>query len=89
MTGRISKSRHPYLDHTLLNMIQLQSMHGRLKFDKKALIRTGKGDHLHKQSTAQAGLAVLKTPDIRSILVETADIRHLKEEKRREEKRRE
>jgi len=39
-------------------------------------------NHLHKASVEQAGFAVLKSPDIPSILVETAFISNPQEEKR-------
>jgi N-acetylmuramoyl-L-alanine amidase len=44
------------------------------------LDRIGKVGHLHKREVEQAGFAVLKAPDIPSILVETAFISNPDEE---------
>jgi N-acetylmuramoyl-L-alanine amidase len=44
------------------------------------LQRIGKVGHLHKPQVEQAGFAVLKAPDIPSILVETAFISNPQEE---------
>ena len=46
------------------------------------LERDRRHQHLHKQDVEQAGFAVLKAPDIPSILVETAFISNPDEEKK-------
>ena len=46
------------------------------------LSELGDVNELHKQSVEQAGFAVLKAPDVPSILVETAFISNPQEEKR-------
>ncbi|EOV3367867.1 N-acetylmuramoyl-L-alanine amidase, partial [Edwardsiella ictaluri] len=44
--------------------------------------RLGRVNRLHKNRVDQAGFAVLKAPDIPSILVETAFISNVEEERR-------
>ena len=51
-----------------------------LKIGREVLDRIGKVGALHKRSVEQAGFAVLKAPDIPSILVETAFISNPDEE---------
>ena len=51
-----------------------------LKIGREVLERIGKVGALHKRSVEQAGFAVLKAPDIPSILVETAFISNPAEE---------
>ena len=51
-----------------------------LKIGREVLERIGKVGALHKRSVEQAGFAVLKAPDIPSILVETAFISNPSEE---------
>jgi len=46
------------------------------------LVKRGKVNHLHKNRVDQAGFAVLKAPDIPSILVETAFISNVEEERK-------
>ena len=53
-----------------------------LKIGREVLERIGKVGALHKRSVEQAGFAVLKAPDIPSILVETAFISNPQEETR-------
>jgi N-acetylmuramoyl-L-alanine amidase len=51
-----------------------------LKLGDEVLSRIGKVGRLHKRHVEQAGFAVLKAPDIPSILVETAFISNPEEE---------
>ena len=74
LIGGVSKSGDRYLDHTMFDMVQRQTIHDSLKFGKEVLHRMGRINHLHKRTVDQAGFAVLKAPDIPSILVETAFI---------------
>lgn len=80
--GGVSKSGDRYLDHTLFDLVQTASINDSLKFGKEVLMRIGKVNHLHKHKVDQAGFAVLKAPDIPSILVETAYISNLDEERK-------
>lgn len=80
--GGVSKSGDRYLDHTLFDLVQTASINDSLKFGKEVLTRIGKVNHLHKHRVDQAGFAVLKAPDIPSILVETAYISNLEEERK-------
>lgn len=82
LIGGVSMSGDPYLDHTIFDMAQRQTIHDSLKFGKEVLNHMGKINHLHKRSVDQAGFAVLKAPDIPSILVETAFISNVAEERK-------
>ncbi|RAH27111.1 N-acetylmuramoyl-L-alanine amidase AmiC [Pantoea agglomerans] len=82
LIGGVSKSGDRYLDHTMFDMVQRQTIHDSLKFGKEVLHRMGRINHLHKRTVDQAGFAVLKTPDIPSILVETAFISNVEEERK-------
>jgi N-acetylmuramoyl-L-alanine amidase len=74
--------RDPVLARTLLDLSQTAAINDSLKLGKEVLRELGGINHLHKASVEQAGFAVLKAPDIPSILVETAFISNPKEEKR-------
>lgn len=80
--GGVSKSGDRYLDHTIFDLMQTATINDSLKFGQQVLHRLGKIAHLHKKSVDQAGFAVLKAPDIPSILVETAFISNVEEERR-------
>ncbi|WP_413729530.1 N-acetylmuramoyl-L-alanine amidase AmiC [Sodalis sp. RH22] len=80
--GGVGKSGDRYLDHTLFDLVQTATINDSLKFGKAVLQHLGKIAHLHKRSVDQAGFAVLKAPDIPSILVETAFISNVEEERR-------
>ena len=80
--GGVSKSGDRYLDHTMFDMVQRQTIHDSLTFGKEVLHRMGRINHLHKRTVDQAGFAVLKAPDIPSILVETAFISNVEEERK-------
>ncbi len=82
LIGGVSKSGDRYLDHTMFDMVQSLTINDSLKFGKEVLGRLGKVNKLHKNSVDQAGFAVLKAPDIPSILVETAFISNVEEERR-------
>ena len=82
LIGGVSKSGDRYLDHTMFDMVQSRTINDSLKFGKEVLTRIGKINHLHKRSVDQAGFAVLKAPDIPSILVETAFISNPTEERK-------
>ena len=70
------------LARTLLDLSQTATISDSLKLGKAVLGEIGGINRLHKASVEQAGFAVLKAPDIPSILVETAFISNPDEERR-------
>jgi N-acetylmuramoyl-L-alanine amidase len=70
------------LARTLLDLSQTATINDSLKLGKAVLTHIGEINTLHKGSVEQAGFAVLKSPDIPSILVETAFISNPEEERR-------
>ncbi|SUX37900.1 N-acetylmuramoyl-L-alanine amidase AmiC precursor [Cedecea davisae] len=82
LIGGVGKSGDRYLDHTMFDMVQSLTINDSLKFGKEVLNRLGRVNKLHKNSVDQAGFAVLKAPDIPSILVETAFLSNPEEERK-------
>jgi N-acetylmuramoyl-L-alanine amidase len=76
------KTRDGFLARTLLDLSQTAQINDSLKLGKLVLAELGEVNRLHKASVEQAGFAVLKAPDIPSILVETAFISNPEEEKK-------
>ncbi|MBA3032657.1 MAG: N-acetylmuramoyl-L-alanine amidase [Gammaproteobacteria bacterium] len=74
--------KDPHLARTLLDLSQTATLNDSLKLAKSVLGEIGGINTLHKPHVEQAGFAVLKAPDIPSILVETAFISNPEEEKR-------
>ena len=74
--------KDPYLARTLLDLSQTATLNDSLKLAKSVLGHIGNINPLHKGQVEQAGFAVLKAPDIPSILVETAFISNPEEESR-------
>ena len=74
--------KDPYLKQTLLDLSQTATINDSLKLGREVLLEIGDINHLHKNDVEQAGFAVLKSPDIPSILVETAFISNPDEEKK-------
>jgi N-acetylmuramoyl-L-alanine amidase len=74
------KARDASVMRTLLDMSTTAQIKDSLKLASEVLERIGKVGRLHKGSVEQAGFAVLKAPDIPSILVETAFISNPQEE---------
>jgi len=72
----------PYLKQTLLDLSQTASINDSLKLGRAVLDELGNVNTLHKPHVEQAGFAVLKAPDIPSILVETAFISNPQEERK-------
>jgi len=64
----------------MLDMSTTAQIKDSLRIGREVLERIGKVGALHKRSVEQAGFAVLKAPDIPSILVETAFISNPEEE---------
>jgi N-acetylmuramoyl-L-alanine amidase len=74
--------KDPILAKTLLDLSQTATINDSLKLGKAVLGKVGEINRLHTNHVEQAGFAVLKSPDIPSILVETAFISNPEEEKR-------
>ena len=74
--------KDPILARTLLDLSHTATINDSLKLGKAVLGELGGINRLHKASVEQAGFAVLKAPDIPSILIETAFISNPDEEKR-------
>ena len=72
--------KDPMLAKTLLDLSQSATINDSVKLGKFVLEQLGDINDLHKSNVEQAGFAVLKSPDIPSILVETAFISNPKEE---------
>jgi N-acetylmuramoyl-L-alanine amidase len=70
----------PVLARTLLDLSQTAQINDSLKVGRHVLEGMGAVNTLHKPVVEQAGFAVLKAPDIPSILVETAFISNPDEE---------
>ena len=74
------KTRDRQLASVLLDLSTTAQISDSLKVGKAVLGEIGGINRLHKASVEQAGFAVLKAPDIPSILVETAFISNPEEE---------
>jgi N-acetylmuramoyl-L-alanine amidase len=72
--------RDPVLARTLIDLSQTAQISDSLKVGRQVLDGIGTINALHKPMVEQAGFAVLKAPDIPSILVETAFISNPDEE---------
>ena len=72
----------PHLARTLMDLTQTATQNDSMRLGKAVLSNLGSVNALHKPSVEQAGFAVLKSPDIPSILIETAFISNPEEEKR-------
>ncbi len=75
-------TKDPMLARTLLDLSQTATINDSLKLGKAVLGELDRVGDLHKAHVEQAGFAVLKAPDIPSILVETAFISNPEEERR-------
>jgi len=74
--------RDPVLARTLLDLSLTATINDSLKLGRAVLTELGDVNSLHKGAVEQAGFAVLKAPDVPSILVETAFISNPEEERR-------
>jgi len=72
--------KEPMLARTLLDLSQTAQISDSLKAGRQVLEGIGEHNALHRGVVEQAGFAVLKAPDIPSILVETAFISNPEEE---------
>ena len=75
-------TRDPALARTLLDLSQTAQINDSLKVGRHVLAEIAEHNTLHKPAVEQAGFAVLKAPDIPSILVETAFISNPEEEQK-------
>jgi N-acetylmuramoyl-L-alanine amidase len=71
-----------YLAQTLLDLSQTATIDHSVRLGNAVLGELGQVNTLHKARVEQASFAVLKAPDVPSILVETAFISNPEEEKR-------
>jgi N-acetylmuramoyl-L-alanine amidase len=78
----ISGVRDAQILQTMLDMSTTAQIKDSLVLGREVLGRLDRVGELHKRQVEQAGFAVLKAPDIPSILIETAFISNPKEEKR-------
>ena len=76
------KSHDRHLASVLLDLSTTAQINDSLKVGKTVLKEIGGINRLHKGAVEQAGFAVLKAPDIPSILIETAFISNPEEEAR-------
>ena len=83
LIGGVSfEGKDRYLAQTLLDLSQTATIDHSLRLGTSVLQRLGAVNTLHKANVEQASFAVLKAPDVPSILVETAFISNPEEEKR-------
>ncbi len=83
LIGGVNLARQEgHLARTLLDLSQTATINDSLKLGAAVLTELGGVNHLHKPQVEQAGFAVLRAPDIPSILVETAFISNPDEERR-------
>lgn len=83
LIGGVSlNDKDPILARTLLDLSQTATINDSLKLGKAVLSEIGEINTLHAKRVEQAAFAVLKSPDIPSILVETAFISNPEEERR-------
>jgi len=80
--GVMSQGKDRYVQMTLADLKLTAQISDSLKLGRAVLGELGGVNSLHRGRVEQAGFAVLKAPDIPSILVETAFISNPEEEKR-------
>ena len=79
--GGVNYSSDKNVNNTLFDLTQTATINDSLKLGKDVLNQLAQINNLHKGSVDQANFAVLKAPDIPSILVETAFISNPTEER--------
>jgi N-acetylmuramoyl-L-alanine amidase len=80
LIGGVNLEKDAIVRSTMLSMSQAAQINDSLRVGRSVLDGIGEINPLHKGSVEQAGFAVLKAPDIPSILVETAFISNPDEE---------
>ncbi len=81
LIGGVQKVGNKNVDNTLFDMTQTATIKDSLVLGRNVLNELGKLNKLHKGHVDQANFAVLRAPDIPSILVETAFISNPTEER--------
>ena len=79
--GGVAKSGNRSVDNAILDMTQTATMRDSRKLGHSVLTELGKLNQLHKGRVDEANFAVLRAPDIPSILVETAFLSNPTEER--------
>ena len=79
--GGVPKSGNRSVDNAILDMTQTATMRDSRKLGHSVLTELGKLNQLHKGRVDEANFAVLRAPDIPSILVETAFLSNPTEER--------
>jgi N-acetylmuramoyl-L-alanine amidase len=83
LIGGVNLARQDnHIARTLLDLSLTATINDSLKLGRAVLTALGDVNTLHKPQVEQAGFAVLRAPDIPSILVETAFISNPEEEAR-------
>ncbi len=80
MSGVNITAQSKEIKEVLLDLSLSVTINDSVKLAEYVLKQLGNINHLHKRNVEQAGFAVLKSPDIPSILVETAFLSNPKEE---------
>lgn len=78
--GGIKLSGDKNIDNVLFDMVQTQTINDSMRLGKLVLSQLGKHNKLHRGQVEQANFAVLRAPEIPSILVETAFLSNPTEE---------
>lgn len=81
LIGGVRLSNDKSVNNTLIDLTQTATINDSLRLGRGMLGQLGKINKLHKGHVDQANFAVLRAPDIPSILVETAFISNPTEEK--------
>ncbi|WP_345828507.1 N-acetylmuramoyl-L-alanine amidase AmiA [Erwinia sp. HDF1-3R] len=79
--GVKSSQKDHYLQQVLFDLVQTDTIKNSLTLGKHVLNQIRPVHHLHSQHTEQAAFAVLKSPSIPSVLVETSFITNPSEER--------
>lgn len=83
LVGGVNLARQDgHIARTLLDLSQTATINDSFKLGRAMLGELGSINRLHKPEVEQAGFAVLRAPDIPSVLVETAFISNPQEERR-------
>ncbi len=79
--GAKVEQQDQYLNQILFDLVQTDTIRNSLTLGKHVLDQIPPVHNLHSEHTEQAAFAVLKSPPIPSVLVETSFITNLREEK--------
>ena len=82
LIGGVNRANDPIVNQVIVDLSQTATIHDSMKLAKAVLGEIGEVNELHKARVEQAGFAVLKAPEIPSILVETAFLTNPEEEKK-------